>query len=486
MPDPGSRPDGRPERKAALAAIAVAAGLLLAHKVILCAGDPFFVGDTAHRMNFARLPVAALDNRIWLPFLQIHICAAYHAGLPVPAFKLIPCFYFFLAVGVLGLAAYGFTRSSRHGLLFSLLVMVCFAYHASVAPFSVRLYQEIPGTALFFLLIGAGALDLRRSKWLLLVGAAAMLTRENFWIYLCMLSLLLGNKILRDRSLRSAFLFLWGIPVLWLLSILVGYLFLEGRWPDFPTEWPLTVNKQGNEAVGSLAASAKHLWQSLVSGKALYLAGAVAVAWALGGFRSRSGRDPFRAVFVWFSLSSLVAMFGLIFLFDPWQATTGNTRMAVLLIEHGFIWALLAYRETGGYPGKRRMLARAVLVAGLVLGITAEGTAWRPEDHSGDRRVHAEIRGLVERLGRDRTPVVCLVEDSYWTAIRRFVAPTLQAYRSYSPSGTEPYVLRSDVIVVSAEAAFRPPAPYVLFGRYVVEDAWYEVYWKDRIPPAGQ
>ena len=203
----------RPRRSLALSAIALVALALFVHKVSLALGNPFFGGDAGHRVQFAWAPVAPLASRIWLPFLQLHIFAVYHAHLPVAALTLIPCFYFFLAVLCLGLVSWRFTGSTRGGLVFTLLLMGGFAYQEVVPSASVQLYQEILGSFFFFFLLHAGALELRKSKILLVAVWAALITRETFWIYLFVVTALHAKRILADRALRLAFLSFWTVPV---------------------------------------------------------------------------------------------------------------------------------------------------------------------------------------------------------------------------------------------------------------------------------
>jgi hypothetical protein len=474
------------KRSAAVRAVLLLAVVLFAHKVSLALGNPFFGGDAGHRMNLAWSPVALLDHRVWLPFLQFHLALLYHLRLPVPAYALIPCVYFFLAVLFLGLVSLRILGRAGGGSLPAMFLMGAFAYQQAVAPCSVQLYQEILGSALFFWLLQGGALDLRKSRFLLLLAAAALITRETFWIYLLVVTALNLRRLRGDRRLGRAFLLLWAIPALWLLSIPFGYLIARGRFPVVPTEWPLTINKQGGRALSDLGSSAGHLLDSLVASRALYLAAAVLAAWAvvtIGAARRRSPLPPdgsFAARFVPFSLLALAIVHALILLFDPWQATGGSPRIGFTLIEHGFIWCAVLYAASASLAPGRKVVARALLAAGLLAGISLNPTTWIPEAHAEARRQHAEIRRLVERVAREHTPAVAFVGESYWDAVRRFVAPTLRARRVFyapAPEGTgPPDEIAADIVVVRGDCAYRPGDRYEKHGEYVLEETAYVVY----------
>src|ERR1700735_1743498 len=158
-----------------LLAVAVA---LFAIRLIPAVRDPFFEGDGGQRLHLAHLPVAGVGNRIWLPFLQAHIWAFYRLHLPYYTFKIIPCFYFFVAMVFLGLLTYRQTGRetgrSRADLMFTLLVVICFAYQLEVQWISTRLYQESLALAGFYVLLWAGAIELRDNKWLVPIAVAAL------------------------------------------------------------------------------------------------------------------------------------------------------------------------------------------------------------------------------------------------------------------------------------------------------------------------
>ncbi|MBN2491832.1 MAG: hypothetical protein JXQ29_13380 [Planctomycetes bacterium] len=481
-----------PNRSAALLAVVLVAGALFAHKAALALPNPFFGGDAGHRMNFASSPVAPLDNRIWLPFLQLHVAGAYHLRLPVPAYVLIPCVYFFVAVLFLGRIALGCAGRARGGGVFALLLMGAFAYHITVAPCSVQLYQEIVSSALFFYLIQAGALELRKRKRLVLIAWAALLTREIFWIYLLVLTVLRFRRIRADRTLRLAFLSFWSIPVLWLLSIPLGYLLFLGRFPDIPTEWPLTINKESDAALSSLWGSAAHLANSLAVSGALSLAaalGAAAAALALGSRRTAPGpaapADPVALAarrLAPFSLLSLAIAYGLILLFDPWQATGGSGRLSFTLLEHGFVWCAILYGASARLVASRAWLVRAILGAGLLAGLSLDRATWIPRDHAEARRQHAEIRQLVDRFAQRRLPVVAFVGDEYWSMVRRFIAPTLRARRIFYPDAPAETGGPADILVIRATSPHRPGERYAWHADYTLEGERYELHVRRPLP----
>jgi hypothetical protein len=125
-----------------------------------------------------------------------------------------------------------------------------------------------------------------------------------------------------------------------------------------------------------------------------------------------------------------------------------------------------------------RVLARMVLVVGVALCVNRHPTAWIPGDHAAARRQHAELRALVHaRAARRPGPVtVGFVGESYWLAVRRFVAPTLHARRLYFGDEPDPAADSVDLLIIREDAAFRPGAPYVKHGTYELEGQRYEVW----------
>lgn len=95
-------PSKAPSRRFAYLLLLTLALVLFVVRAQVAVNDPFFSGDAAFRMNHANRPIVRMANRPWLPYLQTHIWAFYHLGLPAYAFHLIPCFYFLLAVSALG------------------------------------------------------------------------------------------------------------------------------------------------------------------------------------------------------------------------------------------------------------------------------------------------------------------------------------------------------------------------------------------------
>src|ERR1700726_4526311 len=97
---------GRPGFKVALFCICVLAAVIFGIRLTEAIHDPFFTGDAGHRLHLARLPIVRIGNRTWLPMLQVHIWAFYLLRLPYYAFKIIPCFYCFVALLFLGILTY--------------------------------------------------------------------------------------------------------------------------------------------------------------------------------------------------------------------------------------------------------------------------------------------------------------------------------------------------------------------------------------------
>ena len=89
----------------AVTCISTLALVLLVWKIVLALANPGFSGDEAIRLYYASRPVFRLGNRVWLPFLQLHVWVLYVLRTPSLYYHLIPCAYFFAAVVSYGLLA---------------------------------------------------------------------------------------------------------------------------------------------------------------------------------------------------------------------------------------------------------------------------------------------------------------------------------------------------------------------------------------------
>jgi hypothetical protein len=479
-------PDRQQSREVALRAAAGCvlslAVALLAQKVLIAILDPNFSGDAGIRMNAAPLAYFRVGNRVWLPYLQLHIWVFYHLRLPYRLYNLIPCFYFFVAVvslGLLGLRMLGRTWS---GILFTLAVMFCFAENRLVSGLATTLYQEILGVAFFYLLLYLGALDLKKAGVLVLLGALALLTRDTFQFYLLSLTLFNWKTILADRTYRCSFLFLWAIPVMWQLSIPLGYLVFDHRLPSSLTEWPLTINKEGEAAVSHVSLSLASLWTGMPASGAIILLACVVLAWVVIRWNARpagpglgNAAQQFARRFGPFSLLSLGMIYSAIILFNPTRATFGNSRMAFPLIEHLFVWALLALAATFSCRGIRRHAARVLVMAGLLASLSPLARHWVPQDNSEVKTVYPDLQRLLRETSPNGTPVVCFGPENIFETFSHFVAPTLYAKRRYLRAGTE--IPRDCSVWISRPAAVpRETGDFEKVREYQVRGDLYYVY----------
>ncbi len=142
--------------------------------ISVVAPNPFFAGDEAHRMHMAQYPVVRMGHRVWLPTLQAHIWVLYKFQSPSWAFKLVPCVYYFLSIVLIGLLSFNQTGRTRLGLTFSLALAFLFARQQMIMYLGMSLMQEIIGIALLFLLLQAGALELKKKWWVLLAVVPAL------------------------------------------------------------------------------------------------------------------------------------------------------------------------------------------------------------------------------------------------------------------------------------------------------------------------
>ncbi len=466
----------------ALGCILLFAAALLAWKVAIALSDPSFGGDAGIRLDKAYRPMLRVGNRVWLPYLQVQIWLLYLLRMPYRVYNLIPCAHFFVAVLLLGLLGLKILGRTFSGLAFTLLVMFAFAQQQLFSQLSVSLFQEIPAAAFFYLLVYTGGLARARRWWLVAVGALALLCRDTFWIYLFSLTLLNWKEVFSDKPKRTSLAILWAVPILWLLAIPVGWLAHDGRLPSFPTEWPLMVNKAGNRAVTSVAASLRSLWASLISSRAAYLSLALILAYGVHLLEQRRRPGALQgwtadlvARFRGFSLLSLGVIYALFIAFDPWQVTFGAMRMSAPLLEQAFLWWLIAFSVSACYRPLPRFLTRVILVTGLIAGLSLRPGAWLPQPDRARERAYAEIRELVDNSAAGHRPLVCYNGDDYFRATGDLIAPTLYASREWLPTGTRPVPRRCDAVLMPASRqppevdVFRPASEYLLGGtKYAV------------------
>lgn len=282
-----------------------------------------------------------------------------------------------------------------------------------------------------------GALDFKKQRFLLAIATIALLTRESFWIYLLALSLLNYKKIFSEKSYLFAFIWLWAIPLLWIASVPFAYLIIFERWPQWPIEWPLMINRQSPFTISALFISLKSLGQAIAVNKIPFLITGLAVAWLSKVLYFRSNKreitqhDPIDAKFKVFSLTSLAIIYFLVVFFNPWEHTYGNMRMGIPLIYHLFVWVLLFYKETFDYPKVLKIIIRSVLILSLLSVVNANTGKWFTRGNPDAIKIYSEIEELMNNTYRNRRPSVCIVGDDYWESLMRFIAPTLYMKRKF-------------------------------------------------------
>ena len=125
------------------------------------------------------------------------------------------------------------------------------------------------------------------------------------------------------------------------------------------------INKREGQAVSDLGTSLASLWSALVTSQALFMLVALIVVSVVGVlcFRKKPDVAPlhtFASRFKPFSLLSMGIVYTLIVLFDPWEATFGNRRAALPLLEHAFVWVAILFAETSWYSQGWKAFARAM------------------------------------------------------------------------------------------------------------------------------
>lgn len=464
-----------------IACIAAFALAIFAWKAIIALGDPSFTGDASVRMLSAGRLVARMGNRVWLPFLQWNIWALARFDVPYSFFNLIPCLYLFLALLGLGLMGLRILGRNWQGLFISLTVMFFFAQQQVIARSSTTLYQEITGIALFYLLLYGGALQLAKRWWLPVVGAAALLTRDSVWIYLFALTLLNIRTILRDTACRRIFAILWAIPPLWLIAVFFGWQVFNGRFPSFPTEWPLMINKDGNQAVSSLSASFQHLWTSALSSRVIFIVLAGIVAWIVHAIESKRGRmksseaSEFAHRLKPFSILSLGICYGLIFLFDPWEFTKGSNRIFAIAVEQAFIWILLIGAAMRAYRPAAKIITAVVLLAGMAASLDTRAKSWIPVRNSEKIAAYEEIAARIDHAAPGRKPMACMIGD-HFREMSDFSAAIYRFSHHVFPDGTASIPDYCDAFFTTVENAPPDTGNLVLAKEYSINGRRFVLY----------
>jgi len=427
----------------------------------------------------AQYPAIRLDNRVWLPVLQTQIWMLYQLGLPVYAFKLIPCFYYFVSVVLIGMLAFNLAGGSRTALAFALLFALIFARQTLILSLATTLMQEIIGLALFFLLLHAGALELKKKWWLVAIAGLALLTRETFWIYLFVVSLLNWKRILSDRGYIISFLILWAVPALWLLMIPVAYWFTDGRFPEFPVEWPLGINKDANQAVSGLHASTASLWAALVKTGVVYLVAGLVLLWGvlkvprLSSSKRPAPADRFSARFIPFSLLSVGIIYALIILFDPWQATTGARRMSSPLLIHASVWAMVIYSEAAARHRAVKLLAGLVILSSLIPSMKFDSMFLPVGDFSEVRRVYAEMEDDLNLVAQGESAQICIIDDDYFSALGRLLPATLYRNRTMVLQTRKSSLAQCDVVFAPRHSKYLPIVGFSEYKQYLIDGFEY-------------
>lgn len=460
---------------------AILALALTLPRILFILSNPSFTGDSGFRLMNASKLIFCLGNRYWLPFLQLHIWIFYNLKLPYYAFKFIPCFYFFIALLFLAKLTYKIIGRNSPVFLFSALLMLGFSCQGLIMFLSVNLYQEMLEVAFLYILLYSGALDLKKSKSLFVAAAVALLIRDTFWVYLFVLTLLNYKKIISDKTYFYSFVFFWLIPISWLGMVPFRYSLKFSRLPQSLLEWPLMINKS-SPAISNLFVSIESLCVALSASKAIFLAASLVVVWVFKVLYFKKNRKPetkdrdFGAKFKVFSLASLVIIYFLFLLFNPWESTFGNMRMAAPLLAHAFIWVALFYKESFVYPAHLRLLVNIILIFGIFLT-----TSFYPDnrlfgDNSYRIKAYSRIEQLNDRYGKKAK--VCIVENDYWLAVENFAVPTLYMERRFLKKKENDKIHACDIVIASSDFKLDDKR----FSRHSelrVKNKYYTVYIAD-------
>jgi len=449
---------------AAVIAVALLAALLHGWESLQ---DPLFSGDPSYRVFFADRPIVKLGNRIWLPFLQLHIWLYHLLQLPVAGLKLISVAYLLLALSALGLYWRRLLGPGPLSLTLATLAVVSFAAQPLNAPLS-DLMQEPAGYGLLFLLAWLFARQPILSPLTLAIAAAALLARDTYWIYLFALSLL------HLRQLRS-YAILWAVPTVWLTAVVPAiYWVAYHRPPHFPAEWPLMTNLSSRNP--SLLDTVTSLSTALLSSRVAFLAAGVALAALL---LRRHLRHPFanpsaptltRAIPL-----ALLLVYGILLAVDPWQETPGNIRMAAPLLELSFLLAPLLLQAAASAPRFVRQSATAAIVAGLIFSAWPSSAPPLPQGRKTIHASHASLKAILDAAGQANPASACLMAPDRWQVFRELGAPTFYHRKTYLPPA-EPFPTHCQVIVLDQSLEVDPPAHFRQIDSLSTGDSRWRVY----------
>ncbi len=443
--------------------ICLAATLIASYQAWLYFGDPIFVGDSGYRVFFANRPVVKFSNRIWLPFLQVHIWLYHLLGLPVAGVKLISAFYSWAAMICLGFYWRGILGKSPSSTIFAIVAVVCFAaqqLNVDTQP----LMQEPIGAALFFAFLFFVSRAATFSWLALLCAAAALMTRDAYWIYLFAATLVGLRSLLADRRRLLACASLWAVPILWLVvCVPLIYLIVYGRLPSMPIEWPL-MYVPGEPSSHSIS-SAESMRLGLVGGRVLPVAAGVGVAcaalalWAKKSFLRLFDDSEFSKTMIRAIPVALAIVYGLVLLLDPWHVTPGNVRVGWPLLELSFALAPLTIHASRSAPQAVRLLVAAAILIGLATGVQPQAIHGRPETNALVQAEHARLTQALSSAYPGADPRVCIVAELSWTVFRELDAPlfhqrkTFVSWKNETPSDC-------DVVIVEDGKGIQPPTSY--------------------------
>jgi hypothetical protein len=464
----------------AIFCLIIIALILLSLRIPAILSNPSFGGDSAQRMDNADKIIFQTGNRVWLPFLQLHVNLFYKLGLPFWMFKFIPAFYFLIACIFLGALLYRIFDKSLSGLIISLFFMICFAYQETIIWLSVDVYQVMLGIAFFYILLYLGMLELKKRWSLLIIASIALLTRDDFLLYLLVLFFLNYKKIISNRKYIFAFAWLWAIPIFWEGAMLFRYFLKEGRWPLPPFEWPLAINCH---AVLNYRWGASSVVASLLSNRIHFLAGLIIVFLLIKScYRGKENKgaqlDDFEKRFKVFSLLSLGGIYFFVVVFP--SSTYGNTRLGVPLLTHIFIWSGIFYKKTFECPRILKIFTRLILIACMLFMIYGQiGRGWLNKDFSDRLNFSHEIGNLKNEFYKDHKPNACILGLGYFKAVGNFVAPTLYMNRKIIHGESSNSFDDCDILITNSTPEFKD-SRFLPYASNKVDNELYTVYYRKK------
>ena len=188
----------------------------------------------------------------------------------------------------------------------------------------------------------------------------------------------------------------------------------------------------------------------------------------------RFHKDTFDTQFKTFSLVALSIAYLNIILFNPWDATPGNERVAVVALSHIFIWIILFLKESYSYPRKLKIFVRIVLIFTLfkIASLSIHGLL---KSYRDDIKTYSEIERLGNSFFRTGKPTICMLKIPFWPAVRSLAAPTLYMNKKITNDAGDAFLKNSNIVVTPADYSFINDS-FIYYKKIKIKEKEYSLY----------